>query len=302
TAPMGIYLAETYLVNNPSVINGIQLSQIYVFFRNPHHLDIVNQIGKFGSSAQTGVIISILFFILCLGILKSCKDPLLRRVTLLSVIIFCQQFLSLFIAIFDKTGAFLKYYPYRTSSLSFFLMFVILGMLLRRKLFLKGPQNDVTHPVTAASCNRSNMAATLMILCLSTGLCLNLYKNIHDSYEMLSPSQEASARLSFYEWIKHHTPSDAVFLDLNKNARDDLDFIRRAERDMFSVFKFVPTINRLIYDWYIRVLEKRKALADPAYVHKLRQRYRIDYIMSKTPLEDKNFQAVYENDFYFLYR
>ena len=53
TAPFGLYLADAYLVNNPGIIGGVQISQVYVFFRNPHHLDIINQIGRWGSSTKS---------------------------------------------------------------------------------------------------------------------------------------------------------------------------------------------------------------------------------------------------------
>ena len=301
TAPIVIYLATTYLLDNPAVIGGVQISRIYVFIRNPHHLDMINQIGRFGSSAQTGVILSLLCCALCFRLLKSSRDPLLRKAALLNIIIFCQEFLSLFIALFDKTGEFLKYYPYRTSSLSFLLMFIIFGILSREKFFRQGSRTVRQSLQKISLFNRSNAIPCLMILCLFTGLGIKLYKNINDSSELLFPSTETSARLSLYDWIKNHTRPDAVFLDLNKNIRDDLDFIRRTERDSFSVFKFIPTTNKLIYDWYMRVLEKEKVQGDIAYIHELRQKYRIDYVVSKLPLSDGRLQLVFNNDYYLLY-
>jgi hypothetical protein len=301
TAPIGIYLAATYLINNPAVIGGVQISQVYVFIRNPHHLDIIKQIGQLGSSAQTGIILSLLCCALCFRLLDTGKDQLLRKVALLNIIIFCQQFLSLFIAVFDKTGAFLKYYPYRTSSLSFFLMFIILGILLRERFSRQGCGADLQPPVNKFFCIHSNAVAWLIILCIFAGLGIKLYKNIGDSSELLFPSSETSDRFSLYDWIKINTQPDAVFLDLNKNIRDDLDFIRRTERDSYSVFKFVPTTNRLIYDWYMRVLEKKKVQQNIAYVHELRQKYRIDYMVSKIPLSDNGLQLVFNNNYYFLY-
>jgi len=301
TAPMGIYLAVTYLLDNPAVIGGVQISQVYVFLRNPHHLDMLGQIGKFGSSTQTGVVLSLLCCLLCIRLLKTSKAPLLRQVALLNVIIFCQQFLSLFIAIFDKTGGFLKYYPYRTGALSFFLMFLILGVISRRSILRHAPAADQQSPGGKSRFSLSGAVACLMALCIVTGLGVKVHKNISESSEIFSPSPETSARLSLYGWIKDNTKPDAVFLDLNKDIRDGLDFIRRTERDSFSVFKFIPTTNRLIYDWYMRVLEKKKVQADIAYVHKLRERYRIDYVLSKQPLSDNGLKLVFNNDHYFLY-
>jgi hypothetical protein len=300
-SPIMIYLAKTYLADNPAVIGGLQISQIYTL-RVAHHVDIIRQLGRFGSSAQTGVILSFFCCILCLRILKTGNDPLLLKAALLNVILFFQQFLSLFIALFDKTGGFLKYYPYRTSSISFFLMFIILGIFLRENFFLKSQDIDIHPSVKSPLLGRSYVITLLMLLCIFSGLGYKIYENTASSMELLFPSRETAARLSLYDWIKNNTPHDAVFMDLNRGMRDDLDFIRRTERDSFSVYKFLPTTNRLIYDWYMRHLEKQKVLDDITYISELRERYRIDYIVSKMPLHDKNLQAVYSNDFYFLYK
>jgi hypothetical protein len=180
-------------------------------------------------------------------------------------------------------------------------MFIILGILLRERFSRQGSGADLQTPIKIFLYSRPNMVAGLMILCIFSGLGIKLCKNISDSSELLFPSAVTSARISLYDWIKNNTRPDSVFLDLNKNIRDDLDFIRRTERDSFSVFKFVPTTNRLIYDWYMRVLEKKKVQGDIAYVHKLRQKYRIDYVVSKIPLADSGLHLVFNNNYYFLY-
>jgi hypothetical protein len=107
--------------------------------------------------------------------------------------------------------------------------------------------------------------------------------------------------MSLYGWIKTHTPPDAVFLNLNQRLRDDLDFTRRTDRDRFSVFKFVPTSNKLIYDWYRRVQEKDRVRSDISVIGELTKKYRIDFVVSRTPLDDLHLKLVYSNDYYFLY-
>jgi len=301
TAPVGIYLGTTYLVNNPNIIDGIQISRVYVYFRNPHHLDIIKQLGYWGSSAQVGLILSLLSGMLCLRLYSCSREPIIRKLALFSIILFSQQFLSLLIALVDNTGAFLKFYPYRTSSLSFFLMLILLTILFKGSNLRQTPHPGWRLPVKMPAGNPKTAVVALMIICIAAGLGIKIYKNFNDSSELLFPSPKASARSSLYIWIKQHTPSDAVFLDLDEGVREDLDFVRRTDRDSFSVYKFVPTTNKLIYDWYLRVQEKKRVEKDIAYLHTLRQKYRIDFVMSKTPLADKGFQVVYNNDYYFLY-
>jgi hypothetical protein len=301
TAPFGIYLATTYLANNPSIIEGVQISRIYVFIRNPHHLDMIRQLKDWGSSAQVGVTMSLLCSLFCLRLYHASRDTAIRKLTLLNLVLFGQQFLSLLIATFDKSGGFLKFYPFRTSSLSFFLMLVLVMVLIKHSNIHQYPTPVERLPGKTPSRKGQTALITFMLIFVAAALCFKSYRNFNESYQLISPSPKAAAKFSLYDWIKQNTPNNAVFLDLNQQIREDLDFIRKTERDSFSVFKFIPTSNRLIYDWYQRAQEKEKVVNDIGYFSKLRQKYRIDYIVSKKGLPDKTFQLVYHNDYYFLY-
>ncbi|MFY9706272.1 MAG: DUF6798 domain-containing protein [Desulfobacterales bacterium] len=301
TAPFGLYLADTYLVDNPGIIDGVRISQIYVYLRNPHHLDIISQIGHWGSSTQIGVILSLLAGWLCVRLYVSNRDEVVRKLALFNIVIFGQQLISLLIALKDKSGGFLKFYPYRTSSLSLFLVSLLLMVLAKRSFLQPHPRTEGASPSEEAVDGYSTVVAVVMIVCIAAGLGVNLVKNARDSYRLLWPAPEASARMSLYGWIKNHTPPDAVFLNLNQRLRDDLDFTRRTDRDRFSVFKFVPTSNRMIYDWYRRVQEKDRVKGDIAVIDELAKKYRIDFVVSKTPLDDRHLKLVYSNDYYFLY-
>jgi hypothetical protein len=301
TMPFGVYLADTYLVDNPGIIDGVRISQVYVYLRNPHHLDIISQIGHWGSSTQIGVILSLLAGWLCIRLYLSNRDEVIRKLALLNIVIFGQQLLSLLIALKDTSGAFLKFYPYRTSSLSLFLVALLLMALAKRSFLMPPPRTEGVSPPEEATGGHATAVAAVMIICITAGLSVNLYKNARDSQELLWPAPEEAARMLLYGWIKNHTPPDSVFLNLNQRERDDLDFVRRTERDRFSVFKFVPTSNRMIYDWYRRVQEKDRVKGDIGHIDELTKKYRIDFVVSKTPLDNTRLALVYSNDYYFLY-
>ena len=301
TAPFGFYLADTYLVDNPGIIDGVRISQVYVYLRNPHHLDIIRQIGHWGSSSQIGVILSLVAGWTCVRLYYSNRDEVIRKLALFNIVIFGQQLLSLLIALKDTAGGFLKFYPYRTSSLSLFLVSLLLMVLAKRSFLRPEPRPEGASAAEWAAGGHTTVVATVMIACIAVGLGVNLYKNGRDSYELLFPAPEESARMSLYRWIINHTPPDAVFLNLNQRLRDDLDFTRRTDRDRFSVSKFVPTSNRMIYDWYRRVQEKGRVKNDIAYIEELAKKYRIDFVASKTPLDNRHLKLVYSNDYYFLY-
>ncbi len=301
TAPFGLYLADTYLVNNPGIIDGVRISQVYVYLRNPHHLDIISQIGRWGSSTQIGVILSLLAGWLCVRLYLSNREEVIRKLALFNIVIFGQQLVSLLIALTDTSGAFLKFYPYRTSALSLFLVALLLMVLAKKSFLGPYPQAEKASTSREAANGHWALVTAVMMGCIAVGLGVNLYKNVRDSRELVLPAPEASARLSLYGWIRNHTPPDSVFLNLNRRERDDLDFVRRTGRDRFSVFKFVPTSNRMIYDWYRRVQEKERVREDITYIGKLAKKYRIDYVVTKTPLNNSCLRLVYSNDYYCLY-
>ena len=47
------------------------------------------------------------------------------------------------------------------------------------------------------------------------------------------------------------------------------------------VFKFVPTKNRIIYEWYDRLMWQEKLRKDITLVDTVKNIYRIDYLVSK---------------------
>jgi hypothetical protein len=301
TAPIGIYLIMTYFINNPDVINGININRIIVYFRNPHHLDMIGQLSKGESSALTGISLSFFSCLTCLYLYRKSSDTIIRKLTLFNILFFSQQFLSLLIALFDKNGVYLKFYPYRTSSLSLFIMLILFIYILkdsknREMLHLGGHSRPAIAGATSG-----NGIIIFMILFVAAGLFFKLHCNFKESYECISPSPKESAELSLYGWIRQNTSREAVFLDLNKSMREGLGFIRQTNRDSFSVVKFIPTTNRLIYDWYQRLQEKNRVAGNIDYLPELRNKYRIDYILSESPLPQTNLHLVYQNKYFFLY-
>ena len=111
TAPFGLYLADTYLVDNPGIIDGVRISQIYVYLRNPHHLAIISQIGHWGSSTQIGVILSLLAGWLCMRLYHTSRDEVIRKLALFNIVLFGQQLVSILIALKDTTGCFSQVLP-----------------------------------------------------------------------------------------------------------------------------------------------------------------------------------------------
>lgn len=69
------------------------------------------------------------------------------------------------------------------------------------------------------------------------------------------------------DYIRQHTPPDAVFLHyLTDNPDGYLDFSRRADRKRYSVWKFIPTRMDRMQEWHDRQARKMTFPAEAAYI------------------------------------
>lgn len=297
-APTALYIGAHYLSNNPNVIDGIAVSRIYVYFRNPHHLDLIGQLRHWGSLAQAGLVLSLLSSALCARLLARSSDELLVGLSLFGLVFFAQQFLSLAVAPFDQEGVFLKYYPYRTSSLSLLVMLLILMRLWSRPDLRQALPPGLRFAGSSSPLHAARRAAMAMAF-LGIALGIRVAVNMHESWQVLFPPPAEASRLAMYAWIRDHTPRDAVFLDLEK--REPIDFIRRTERESYAVYKFDPTTNRLILDWYLRVLERNRAMADPRHALVLAGAYRVDYVLTQSAIAQEGFRLVHHEPGHDLY-
>lgn len=298
--PLAIYLAGTYLVHNPNVIDGVTVSWVYAYVRNPHHLDVLGRLVQGKTSVQIEVVLSAVMGWLCIKTYLNGKDPAIRALCLLSLILFAQQFLSLLAAFFDTQGVFLKFYPYRTSALSLFLSLTLLLLLFKKSGWLHSRES--TSPVEDSTGRAGHLAVvSVMLTFVVLGLGSRLYINAVDSYRVAYPSAKRLAMNSTSDWIRRNTDAAAVVLDLDDRSSGHLDFIRQTQRDSFSVYKFVPTTNLLIYEWYQRVLARNRVATDISALPAIKGKHRIDYILSERPLSGENLRPVYQNEFFHLY-
>lgn len=298
--PLAFYLADKYLVHNPNVIDGVTVSWVYAYVRNPHHLDVLGRLLQGKASVQIEVLLSALMGWLCIKTWVKDKDPAIRALCLLSLVLFAQQFLSLLVAFFDTQGVFLKFYPYRTSALSLFLSLTLLLVLFKKSGWLHPLK--YTSPVEDSNGRAGQLAVvSVMLAFVVLGLGSRLYRNAVDSYRVAYPSVKQLAMNSTTDWIRRNTDAAAVVLDLEDRSPGHLDFIRETQRDSFSVYKFVPTTNRLIYEWYQRVLARDRVANDISVLPTIKSQYRIDYILSERPLSGENLRPVYQNEFFHLY-
>lgn len=279
TSPFIWYLGKTILMDSRSVINGVNIDWVYVYFRNAHHTAPFGTWDCFLKNFAIGIVLSIIvfvFFIRISGKLEGITASLNR----LNIVIFSILFLFLFIGIFDRDGSVLKFYTFRLSGLSLFLSMTEL-LLILKKFKSRWYSRDKVFAYSLA----------LLMLLFTAGTVRNVLKTVKGMDSSAVSDEIASS-------AKTLSRTGDVFLYLNEDA---VDFIRKSERERFVVYKFDPGGGEKIYDWYTRVLEKRKLEKSIEHLAQLKKAYRVDFLISDKALNSSMLKERWSNGKYWIY-
>lgn len=281
-SPFFIYLANEIIFNYKVVINDINLNWVTVYFRLPHHVGLFKNRYYFFINHLPGILTSLSWFFLCVFYFKKSKDTYIRKINLLNIVVFSILFVSIFIGCFDSTGMFLKYFPFRISALSMFLIIIQIILILKRyaikEAFIKYVQ------------------VILFVLCIPA-LCYATVKNIGSNYFNFIKSHPEQSKLT--EFIKKNTDPKDVFMLV---GFEDLSFIRKTKRDRFVVYDFGFVGGDKQYEWYIRLIEKNKVEKNIVNLFNILDKYRINYILSKVKYDVPRLSQVYQNGSYYVYK
>jgi hypothetical protein len=274
--PFGYYLGKE-IVHSNSVINGVNLDWVYVYFRNAHHLaplsvktmlpEVILQIGITG-----------LLFLTTIFIFRKYKGELLNKLFLLNIIIFSMLFISLGISLVDKNGFFLKFYLFRYAALGCFMMYLYVLTLL--KLIPKIPK------------------------LVKTGFFLiGFYLIAGQSLETLQDIFNTNSKTEYKELVNfviQNTDSNAVFLNLDDY---ELSFSRLTRREEFVSYKLVPGGGQKIYEWYTRILERNIIANDMSRIQDLKKTYKLDFLISDHSVDERQMlKLVFNNKRFSLYK
>ena len=252
---------------------------IYTYFRSPHHTALFKSLNYFIEVHVIGVILSGLgmFFVIRL------KQYFVDSKTLIIInFVICSlvgTLAAVLLAYFDTEGVFLKYYPFRINTVStFFLMMII----------TKWAWDSIKSKTISTVKGLLLICILLMVLRETIP---NIKKNLH---HILSKDTIGEA----CEFIK---------VTSNKKAKifsfiEDNTIMRKAERDRFVSYKLNPAELSKIHEWYFRVLEKRRAIADSQYLGHLFEKYHITYILCRKTYELFGpYHLEYSNDDFSVY-
>jgi len=275
-SPYVIYLAKE-IFGSGSVVNGVNIDQVYVFFRNPHHTAPLS-VSKHLFRTLTQVAATAVAFALTVFVFRKKKGPLFDELYLLNVIILTILFVSLGISLVDHKAIFLKCYPFRLASLGELFMYIYVFKYIEAKW---------KFPVV------------LQVVLISAGFYLIIaaaIKNINSySRNYLKPSYK-----ELTSYISENTDPADVLIPLNDY---NLSLSRVTRREVFVIFKCDPGGGEKIYEWYHRIGERKKLVKDTGYIDQMLKNYRLNYLLSDQLLpQSDRFTLVFQNSDYFLYK
>lgn len=279
TLPLIVYLYRTYFIDNPSVIDGVNTSVIYSFWRLKHHVGMFRDAEYFIKWSLWGVILTLIMLYLCAFVFSGIKDRNVRKLNLLNIIIFSQQSLFMILSVFDRNGVLGKTYPFRTNSISFLLFLfecsliaVLYFPLLYQRLSGRSFDNLKEAVVEKAKASFSLIILLVAFIVFMVELGITI-KDLHSHHGDVDESM-----LSLISYVRHNTPEKSVFMFVDGDR--PYSFMRRAERERFVVEKFTPTKSRTIYEWYRRAGIKKRLRDDIILIDSVKAAYTLNYLVS----------------------
>jgi hypothetical protein len=286
--PFVYYLGREILFDEGVATGTVNLDWVYVYFRNPHHTGIFASLVFFLKVHATGVVLFLLSFLLSIYLYSTTADDDSRILFKMQTSFFLFLLFFLLIALVDRGGRILKFYPFRLCTLYTFFFYV-----------------SVAHFAVRAgkSENVSRQTQTFVSLLLLLGIVWFGYRTLEGYHESWKKVSENSSYKKLIAYARENTePRDRFIFPDKVRGFHFVDFPRRAKRDRFAVWKFVPVKKRYLYEWYIRIGELEKVNSDPKYILALKEKYRIDFVVTEQMGRFDFLPLFYSNTDFLVYK
>jgi hypothetical protein len=282
-SPLIYYLVNGIIVEYHPVKNGISGNWIYSYVRVPHHTGIFKSIDFFHDHHLKGVLWTAIAMLSSLFVFSTERRASFNRINKFLFSVTLLLLINVVIAYFDRTGGFVKYYPFRLTPVSAYLFFLVGFTFLFENM-------------------KENGKAVINFLFISSGILfvylvsLNVFKN----YRSYNRANDAFYQMSAF--VKKNTPKDAVIYYADQSEDYRLTFTRVAERDRFFVYKSAPAGTDKIYEWYDRMLVQEKIDKDPSAIFEAKKKYKIDYVLTTDSIYFNKIDLVKSIPPYLLYQ
>ena len=283
-APVVGYLVYEILFKAAAQSGSVSIGWIYSYYRAPHHLAPLKSSLYFFENHFSGVLLSFLTLTACFFLFNKLKTDVGQKINKFVIVATVGVLFFLILSPLDQSGSFLKFYLFRINGITAFLVCVMVVMFLKEFMLDKVKKE---YPVV------------VLLLAMYFVFTKMVYQVV-DSRKVFTKSAKEFNLISNY--IRLKTPKQSKFLYLDRKFDGYLSFNRKTERDRFVVRKFIPSGTSKVYDWYERILEKRKFVRNRKYLPVLRSKYQIDYILSHRPMKLDGLRLIKKEGRYHLYR
>jgi hypothetical protein len=199
-----------------------------------------------------------------------------------------QQLIMLAVSIFDRTGTFLKSYPFRTSVLTHLIGWPLLVSFIQVKLKQGGKMNKATR--------YQSLGQGILLLAVAISITFELANHTIPEFS----GKENDHYEELISHVRENTAREALFIALDKPL--PLSFMRKTKRNLFVEEKYIPSEKSKIYKWYIRMEKQEKLFKDYHHLKELSKKYDIDYAVSHQQVNMEGLTLVFQQGPYYLYK
>ena len=278
-APFLIYLFGT-LPTEEIIKEGISADWIYTYYRHPNHTALFPNLKYFISNYLMSILGGFFALVITVTFSIYTKYSFKQRILNFFVISSLIGVITLLgLVIFDRTGTYLKYYPFRINTLSAFFFTMLVGIWLEKYFINKKLL--------------SRLFFVFAVFLFIEPIMMNFYRN----YYFLKNREKLD---EVCEYVKEQTPKNSVIFCFF----EDPSVSRKTERNLFSIFKFVPSDLNLIHSWYNRVELKKKIIGNSDILcNNIRIEPKIDFVIAKNgnSFTPDCFQLKFRNQEYSIY-
>jgi len=293
TMPLLVYF-YLGLTEGKAETGSINLDEIYVYYRNPHHIGLFQSAEYFFQRHLGGVLLSLFSFLLCIFVFSSFTDRNIKVLNTLNIILFSQQFIFLALALFPFALPLLKLYPWRTSSLSALLTGLELILIFKSYIY-----PFILKKINPEKLNLKMLIRGGMIVCILFMISLNLYQLIskNTTYYRGELRQET---IELARLLNKRLSSNDCFILLNEGSEGS-SLMRHSERDCFVLHRFVPTTEKQMMEWYERLQLRDTISQNPELVLLYQQKYSITCLISSEAVDHPRFELCFSGKYYYAY-
>jgi hypothetical protein len=297
--PFVIYIYLGLMSGNENVINGVNIGRLYAYDRNPHHIGLVKSWDYFLHRHAGKVGMGCIAYLIAIFAYRKRIPTRFKWVNTFLIIILSQNLLFLIVALFDTNGFIAKFYPWRGSALAM-LFFQMATLIMIRYIwmppfyrFINAKFNSIARKTFYSVSMGLALFISIVALSLTVAGRLETTKSEKPGWIELDAMTENLKTLS--------KPGDMFMLFGDENFYN-VAIPRKAERDIYYMFRVIPSQTHAIYDWYCRGLEQEKVKSDVNYLVKSGLDKKINFIVSTYVVNAPFLEQVYASPGYRIYK